>query len=102
MLSSPEYSKYAKQLMKEGKPHQSYFTVKGQSVEALIKDRLKRGLYEFAEPLRGDTRVLIDLGKPVGRVYNKKAGKMVQTGVVEVVFSRKDGYHFFPVYNGEE
>jgi len=68
----------------------------------MVKDRLKRGLYEFAEPLRGDTRVLINLGKPVGRVYNKETGKMVQTGAVEVVFSRKDGYHFFPVNKGKE
>lgn len=75
--------------------HKSYFTAKWQTVDAMVRDRIKKGKYKVMPGQYGTIHLLVDVEKPIGVYYNKNEEKQRST-MVRVDFSEEDGYHLFP------
>lgn len=74
----------------------SYFTVKLQSVDAMVRYRIAKGDYTVKPGRYGTIHLLVNVERPVGLWYNRKEEKQ-RTNMVCVDFSESEGYHMYPV-----
>ena len=90
---------------KQSKPNKSilpksYFTISMQAAHAIVRDKIKKGLFRVGKNNYGVEHLLIDVDKPVGYRYNIR-GEKFPSKTIRVDYSSKDGYHIFPTDGGE-
>ena len=69
-------------------------------IRSLVRNKLTTGDFEMIIARRGDARARMSFKEPIGTVFFKEPDGRVlgqRTRILEIVYSKDEGYHFFPV-----
>lgn len=89
--------------LKNGDLPKSGLSVSEKRIRSIVSNRLKTGDFETIKAGRGDARATMRFNQPVGVMFVRINGKTVQqnTRFLRIVYSKDDGYHFFPASEKE-
>jgi hypothetical protein len=86
--------------LEKGKLPRSGLSVSEKKIRSVVSNRLKTGDFETMTARRGDARATMKFSHSIGLAFvlsNKGEIEQQNTKVLRVVYSKSDGYHFFPV-----
>lgn len=99
-VMNDDWVKQRDEALAAGKLPKSGFTVSEKKIRSIVSNRLKAGDFETMTARRGDARATMKFSHSIGLAFvlsNKGEIEQQKTRVLRVVYSKSDGYHFFPV-----